>query len=253
MKEREILETLDRIMQFLARRDVTQSEIFQQKYDLGIVLGSSFYESAELGAKLLEKGKLKTLMLSGGVGHSTHYLEERLFRDKKVSKVSEYSESEYLYNLIADYDQGNIFLECESKNCGENAAFSIDRIEKLVSESKIDMPKRVLLLQDPALQRRTHATFEHVWKNFPCEFISFSPLIPKFDIERKFESYFSFERALDLLLGEILRLQDSEIGYGPKGKGFIIHVDIPSEIQEAYDILVERFPKYKEWKQRGEI
>lgn len=34
-------------------------------------------------------------------------------------------------------------------------------------------------------------------------------------------------------MGEIPRLQDDENGYGPKGKNFIAHVDIPETVQEA--------------------
>lgn len=38
-------------------------------------------------------------------------------------------------------------------------------------------------------------------------------------------------------MGEIPRLRDDENGYGPNGKNFIAHVNIPDEIKEAYNIL----------------
>lgn len=41
-------------------------------------------------------------------------------------------------------------------------------------------------------------------------------------------------RFLSLLIGEIPRLRDDEHGYGPKGKDFIPHVDIPEDIEDAY-------------------
>jgi hypothetical protein len=41
-------------------------------------------------------------------------------------------------------------------------------------------------------------------------------------------------RFLGLLMGEIPRLRDDKEGYGPRGKGFIVHVDIPDEVEEAW-------------------
>jgi hypothetical protein len=35
-------------------------------------------------------------------------------------------------------------------------------------------------------------------------------------------------------MGEIPRLRDDKEGYGPRGKGFIVHVDIPDEVEEAW-------------------
>lgn len=42
------------------------------------------------------------------------------------------------------------------------------------------------------------------------------------------------DRFLGLILGEIVRLKDDETGYGPRGKGFIGHVDMPGVVLEAY-------------------
>ena len=49
------------------------------------------------------------------------------------------------------------------------------------------------------------------------------------------------ERFISLLLGEIPRLHDDEAGYGPRGKGFIAHVDVPEDILEAYRQLLPEF------------
>ena len=45
------------------------------------------------------------------------------------------------------------------------------------------------------------------------------------------------DRYVNLLMGEIPRLTDDENGYGPKGKNFIAHVDIPEEVKEAFEKL----------------
>ena len=45
------------------------------------------------------------------------------------------------------------------------------------------------------------------------------------------------KRYVNLLMGEIPRLSDDKNGYGPKGKNFIAHVDIPMDVKTAFDEL----------------
>ncbi|MNI99050.1 hypothetical protein D3C73_1580300 [compost metagenome] len=52
------------------------------------------------------------------------------------------------------------------------------------------------------------------------------------------------QRFISLIMGEIPRLKDDENGYGPNGKGFIGHVDIPKEVLEAYEILLPYYSEY---------
>ena len=44
-----------------------------------------------------------------------------------------------------------------------------------------------------------------------------------------------------LLMGEIPRLQDKPDGYGPRGKNYLVHVDIPDQVQEAFDSLLPTY------------
>lgn len=44
-------------------------------------------------------------------------------------------------------------------------------------------------------------------------------------------------------MGEIPRLNDDENGYGPRGKNFISHVDIPQDVKYAFEELKRRFPE----------
>ena len=50
------------------------------------------------------------------------------------------------------------------------------------------------------------------------------------------------DRYISLLLGEIPRLTDDENGYGPKGKDFLAHVDIPADVQNAFRQLCKEYP-----------
>jgi hypothetical protein len=47
-----------------------------------------------------------------------------------------------------------------------------------------------------------------------------------------------------LLLGEVPRLRDDAEGYGPRGRGFQAHVDVPAEVEAAYAALVAAHPDW---------
>ena len=49
----------------------------------------------------------------------------------------------------------------------------------------------------------------------------------------------SLDRYVSLLLGEVPRLTDDANGYGPAGRGFIAHVDVPAEVHRAAARLAE--------------
>ncbi|CUH97822.1 hypothetical protein P22_3968 [Propionispora sp. 2/2-37] len=54
----------------------------------------------------------------------------------------------------------------------------------------------------------------------------------------------SKERFYELLMGEIWRLRDDEKGYGPQGKNYFGHVDIPYQVEFSYELLMEPLKKY---------
>lgn len=58
---------------------------------------------------------------------------------------------------------------------------------------------------------------------------------------RPIHGMWPMERYVELLLGEIPRLTDDAGGYGPRGKGFITHVDVPAPVQAAYARLRQTF------------
>jgi hypothetical protein len=49
------------------------------------------------------------------------------------------------------------------------------------------------------------------------------------------------ERYISLLMGEIPRLLDDANGYGPTGKNYIAHVDIPVNALKAFEELKVEF------------
>lgn len=67
----------------------------------------------------------------------------------------------------------------------------------------------------------------------PLDALSFSPAPLGMWTTRRYRT---------LLMGEVPRLTDDENGYGPCGKGLLVHVDIPEDVTAAFERLHETFP-----------
>jgi hypothetical protein len=102
--------------------------------------------------------------------------------------------------------------------------------------------RSVLLVQDPTMQRRTHESFRRSLRGTPdVTVLSYAPLVP--DVSAPdFGEIWSMDRFTALVLGEVRRLHDDENGYGPRGAGFIDHVDIPTDVLDAYRRLAAALP-----------
>lgn len=97
----------------------------------------------------------------------------------------------------------------------------------------------ILLIQDPLMQRRSHlATMNYIGGR---DLLSFAPFIPQADGYRPWPD----ERFFDLMLREIPRIYDDENGYGPRGKNFIPHEDIPEQVMQSYRYIRDHNPEYE--------
>lgn len=196
-----------------------------------------------------------------------------------------------------------LYIENESTNCGQNAEFTYRKLQSFftVPESSlssslslsttihqpttndnnkhdstssttekywiptcIDGPGKIILLQDPTMQRRTHASFEKCWQTKPStvQFFSYAPFIPQvlwntvsstmeFSYSAdsngltttSFPGQWTMERFYNLLAGEIPRLRNTSTGYGPNGKNFIVAVDIPLSVETAFANFLQGIPE----------
>ena len=59
--------------------------------------------------------------------------------------------------------------------------------------------------------------------------------------EKEIWGMWDIDRYLTLLLGDVQRLSDNKDGYGPEGKGYIVHVDVPDEVEKAFMDLKKEF------------
>ncbi|WP_162055200.1 YdcF family protein [Pontibacter pamirensis] len=256
------LSLFNTLIPFLAKRDIDslteaalQKEYSIPQADLLILLGNSSLNVAEQAAIAYQKGLAKELMICGGIGHSTMFLEENIKRHPVYKNVwtGGRAEADMLKDIFVkhwDIEESSIIVENQSTNCGSNATEAYQVLEKLQRK-----PQTILLLQDPVLQRRSQASFEKVWqqqKNADVQFISFAAFVPLLKLKEGELTYMDgahrefcgIDRLFSLLMGEIPRLWNNENGYGPKGKGFITAVEIPAEVEAAYEALIALYPEY---------
>ncbi|WP_238176565.1 YdcF family protein, partial [Kribbella albertanoniae] len=224
------------LARYLARRDEPAEHV-----DIIVLMGSAVLESVEVAAQFHHDTSAR-ILISGGIGHSTHHLDTAVTRRGLPVEVGGRPESHVFRDLLTTQyavPAAAIQVEDQSTNCGENAAFT----RHLINE-----PAALLLIQDPTMQRRTHASFERSFADLPgTRLISHAPLIPW--IGPNFVSagpdrpeIWSLQRFRSLILGEIQRLSDDPTGYGPAGRNFIDHVDIPAPVVAAHNQLATAHP-----------
>lgn len=225
------------LLDFLA--DPGPQECSELKAPTLILAGNCLPVLVDEAAKAYLNQQVEQIVLVGGIGHATKYLYKN-FEKQGFLFEQGLSESEICARyLLEKYElpKQALLLETESTNCGENASFSYKLLK-----AQGPLPERVLLMNDPTLQRRTKATFEKEWDNESVLFYNYVPILPQVTESTKGFN-FSDQRLNDLwpsdyfqalVFGEMVRLKDDAQGYGPNGTGFIGHVDIPDEVWSAY-------------------
>ncbi len=209
-----------------------------------ILAGNCLPILADKAAQMYLNGQVDQLFLVGGVGHATRILYEN-FEKQGFHFEDGMSESEICRQYLKEvYDLPDkaFLIESKSTNSGENATFSLEILHSLGA-----VPEKILLMNDPTLQRRTRATFEKVWQNEQTIFANAVPFVPEilhFSEEiiftaKELNHQWPKEYFHALVLGEMERLHDDENGYGPKGKDFIPHIDISEEVWSSYTRIKE--------------
>lgn len=194
----------------------------------------------------------KVLVLCGGIGHSTSFLIKAVEDSPRYSHLSSQvqcrAEAQVMNIILQDYlatgrslGECRVLIEDQSTNCGGNASET-----RKVLEANGIAPKKMVIVQDPTMSLRTTATFRKTFADLedPPAFISWPTFVPKVcesEVGLRFdvggvgqEELWPMSRFLGLLLGEIPRLRDDEMGYGPKGRGFIGHVYVFDEVEVAW-------------------
>lgn len=182
-----------------------------EKADCILVLGSHDVRVAERAAELYIDGWAPLLIFSGGLGRLT----EGVWTETEAD----------LFAKIA-IDKGvpgeAILIENQSTNTGENIVFT----QKLLKEKNL-APRSFIVVQKPYMERRSFATFKKHWPD--KKLIVTSPRI-------SFEDYptneIPIEQVINIMAGDLQRIKI----YAEKG--FQIYQEIPSNVWEAYEQLL---------------
>lgn len=199
----------------------------------GLVLcGNSLPVTAKFVASIAIEQQLPTIIIAGGIGHATKYLRYNMDVENALS------EAELMAGLVrhAGY-QGELLQDRTSTNTGSNASHALALAPKNW--------RRVMLVQDPLLARRSQLTFEQVWgpnyqlTRFSPQALHLTKLDPvNFEDQPAYHNAWPSAYFTELLLGELQRLWDTPQGYGPLGANYLRHVDIPDDVLAAYQRLL---------------
>jgi len=261
MEHAEIARHLNTVAAFLAANDFPDHKITSARLkelvgspvaDLLVLLGNGILFTSEQAFAAMRKGFARRLLIAGGRGHSTELLYDGLKADSRYKTLVIYgrTEAELLAEVATRFhgiDRATITLETWSSNCGENAQF----VRRLVGEQGLSA-ERIILVQDPTMQRRSCASFAKAWEDAGLTVMAAN--CPTFVPQVRFDgsalvfgdvagtTLWPMERFISLVLGEIPRLRDDADGYGPQGRRYIAHVNIPDEVLYAHERLASAFP-----------
>lgn len=239
----------NKVAEFLAVRDINELECTElekkvglEKVDVLVLLGNSIPYTIKCAVKAYENNLCDRILINGGIGHSTQILRNEIRKNSEFDfiEVEDRAEADIFFDImtqIYNIDSSKIIVENKSTNCGDNAKKAIELLEEL------NIPyNSLLLIQDPTMQLRTYTSFLKYIDDKKVKLINYAPFIPIINVDLRLsnvniDGIWDEKRYFELLMGEIPRLKDDEYGYGPNGKNFIAHIDIPREIEEDYNRL----------------
>ncbi|KAF2225784.1 hypothetical protein BDZ85DRAFT_258075 [Elsinoe ampelina] len=253
-----LADAINLLVEYLARADV-QNIGAQDAVDCIVICASQVLAQAEILFRALENNPAlsKTVVIAGGIGHSTQAIYDAVASHTDYHIVADDVQGlpearvvgillERFFDMPQITSRGcRLLFEDESTNCGANAS----QTRKVLEATGIPTPRTCIVIQDPTMLRRTLASFDKVYEDSdrPPRFLGCPTFIPRVVATATGIAYdyphlptrhlWPLERFLDLLAGEIPRLRDDENGYGPRGKGFIKHVDVPHDVVAASDRL----------------
>lgn len=262
---------INTVSRFISQEDIPDLRKIEPVDTIILCVCSVLLSSETVLDTIQERPEItKTLVLCGGIGHSTTFIYEAVARHPRfraiTPEIQGLPEAQVLLAIFnhffapgftAEQPPPRILIEDQSVTCHTNASETRKRLEA----SGVPTPVSAVVVQDPTMVRRTVACFERVYEDLasPPKFVGcpiFVPLVgPGGDDSLVYTApeiaqglMWDMDRFLDLVVGEYPRLRDDENGYGPNGNHTTVHVDIPPEVEEAWRRLSERFTTHRNMK-----
>lgn len=244
----QVAKNINILGRFCGKRDVEAlaASHLQERYgwkraDVMVLFGGSIVSGGDVLAEAMKNGIAEKYVIVGGAGHTTDALRQKV-QEECPSIITEGLPEAGIFNryLEAIYGLEADYLEIQSTNCGNNITCLLDLLKHygIVFRS-------IILCQDATMQRRMDAGLR---KCIPDDvtIINFAAYKAEVIVKNGQLAYsenihgmWHMDRYVNLLMGEIPRLTDDTDGYGPKGKDYIAHVDIPEEVRTAFEELRE--------------
>ncbi len=234
-------------------RDALRAEagLADGQADWFVLFGGGVVGLVDALANAMRAGVARRYAIVGGRGRATYWLDEAMGRelgqwDDAICAPPApglASEAEMLAALLRQR-HGLVpdLLETHSTNCGNNITYLLDLLDSQ------EPPHSVILSQDEAMQRRMGATWARQVADRPryggtqvVEWAFYHAELGcvdgRLEYVRAPRGIWDLETYLFLLLGDVDRLNDDALGYGPKGRDFLVHVDVPVEVRAAREEL----------------
>jgi uncharacterized SAM-binding protein YcdF (DUF218 family) len=226
--------SINTLVRFCARRDVPALTP-DLAADVAILFGGSILAGAAEFAAAMRAGVGTHYLIVGGQGHTTDALRTLLRERMGWPDVTALSEAALFDRYLrTEHGVAVDLLEQESTNCGNNVtnALALLRREGIAHG-------RLILFQDATMQQRMDAGFR---RHAPAaHLVNYATHRTLVDDELAYvnapDGMWELDRYVSLLMGEVPRLTDDANGYGPAGRDFIAHVDVPPEVHDAFGRL----------------
>jgi len=182
------------------------------KSDCILALGSHDTRVADRAAELYLEGWAPVLIFSGGLGNVT----KGIWTESEADKFAAIA-------VRKGVPENAILIENKSTNTGENILFT----QKILQEKNLD-PQTFIVVQKPYMERRSYATFKKHWPDKDILVTS-----PQISFDEYPTSEIPVERVINIMTGDLQRIK-----IYPE-KGFQIPQEIPADVWDAFEELVE--------------
>ncbi len=239
--------SINALVRFCARRDVpalTREAVRSAAggpADVAVLCGGTIVAGADVFAAAMRDQVASRYLIVGGQGHTTGALRDSLRERMGWNGTDSSTEAALLDRYLRErHGLAADLLEHDSTNCGANArnAVALLRARRLPH-------RRVILIQDATMQQRAGAAFrlhadpETVLINYASHQTTVTLTGGLLTYQAPPEGMWPVDRYVTMLMGEVPRLTDDANGYGPAGRGYTAHVDVPPEVRRAFTYLRE--------------
>lgn len=185
--------------------------------DALIVLGSRDDRVAVCAANMTQSHAFPSVLFTGGISH---------IQDSLATPWGEFAEAEWFARIFKDHGgQGNIYIEPEALNTGQNATLSYALLKQQDSA-----PSSILIVTKPYMERRALATFQAQWPDPGCVMRVTSPH------SKTFKNYCNDDQPEELVLNIMVGDMQRIIEY-PK-LGLQMAQIVPPDALAAYEGLI---------------